>query len=84
MDSPPGDRGGGVGECKKSSVKMKTSVKIKNLDGDPKRYPCGLYSRHGTVNLARIGQRLAHVGPLERLRSIQRLGKLSLAQKNIF
>ena len=41
----------------------------------------GLYSRHGTVNLARIGQRLAHVGPLERLRSIQRLGKLSLAQK---
>ena len=46
--------------------------------------PGGLYSRHGTVNLARIGQRLAHVGPLERLRSIQRLGKLSLAQKNIF
>ena len=43
--------------------------------------PGGLYSRHGTVNLARIGQRLAHVGPLERLRSIQRLGKLSLAQK---
>ena len=31
--------GGGVGECKKSSVKMKTSVKINNLDGDPKRYP---------------------------------------------
>ena len=46
--------------------------------------PGGLYSRHGTVNLARIGQRLAHVGPLERLRSIQRLGKLSLAQKKYF
>ena len=56
---------------------MKTSVKIKNLDC----VPGALYSRHGTVNLARIGQRLAHVGPLERLRSIQRLGKLSLAQK---
>ena len=59
---------------------MKTSVKIKNLDGS-KTVPGDLNSRHGTVNLARIGQRLAHVGPLERLRSIQRLGKLSLAQK---
>ena len=75
--------GGGVGECKKSSVKMKTSVKIKNLDGDPKRYPV-YRSRHGTVNLARIGQRLAHVGPLERLRSIQRLGKLSPQKTDIF
>jgi len=62
---------------------MKTSVKIKNLDGS-KTVPGDLNSRHGTVNLARIGQRLAHVGPLERLRSIQRLGKLSLAQKQIF
>ena len=62
---------------------MKTSVKIKNLDGS-KTVPGDLNSRHGTVNLARIGQRLAHVGPLERLRSIQRLGKLSLAQKNYF
>ena len=59
---------------------MKTSVKIKNLDGS-KTVPGDLNSRHGTVNLARIWQRLAHVGPLERLRSIQRLGKLSLTEK---
>ena len=62
---------------------MKSSVKIQNLDGDPNRYRVASVAdtvRLTVANLARIGQRLAHVGPLERLRLIQRFGNVSLAQ----